>query len=236
MSLSEHPSPEAAQPVPGSAAELRAQFDRRFALPATSPSGKARDFVMVEANGRCFALPVLELQSIEQMSVPRSSWPDGKTGAHPGDHLHLTGRATDAHTADESSALPWVAMPSSQPALLGIRGFAGQILPVFSLSRLLHLGSSPSQPVPGFCALVLAGEDLVGLAFDVLLRLVRAEPEHIIAPTGDATSGESWQAASLHYDGLIYPVISISALLAALTSPPARDQHSLANPISEDEA
>ena len=235
MSLSEHPYSESAQPLAGSAAELRAQFDRSFTLPSISPSGKARDFVMIQTGGRTFALPVVELQSIAQMAVPRSPGPHPSTGARPADHLPASERATDANTQDQASALPWAPLPSSQAALLGIRGFAGQILPVFSLARLLHLRALPSQPVPGFCALVLAGEDLIGLAFDALLPQVRAEPEQIIAP-GSTKPGESWQAASLHYDGLVYPVISLSALLAALTPSSARGRQALANPIPEDEA
>lgn len=216
----------------GSAAELRSEFDQSFALPAQFSSGNTRDFVLVEAGGQIFAFAATDLHSIEQIAAPQSSLRRNLAASRPGDHLLPSGSATDAHPDSARSDLPWTQVPSSQSALLGIRAFAGQILPVFSLSGLLSRVSSPVNGVPGFCALALAGDDLVGLFFDALVRLVRAEPEQILASTVIA---ESWQAASLQCDGLVYPVVRVSALLAALALPPAqRDAPNQSIPARED--
>ena len=210
MSQTEEPSPIV--PSDGVSAEiareLRAEFDRSFASPAHRPSGKARDFVLIAVSGTHFALPVVELRSLERAGDGINKPSAQSLSTFPGEPV-----AAEISSADLDSGLLWLPVPSRQPALLGIRAFDGRIVPVFALSLLL--GTPTAQP-PTYCALVSAGDELAGFAFDSLLRLVRTEPEQLFAA---AAGAPPWQQATLSYADELYPVINLAALVESLDAP-----------------
>jgi chemotaxis signal transduction protein len=71
-------------------------------------------------------------------------------------------RATDAIALARDRKI--VPVPSGMPALLGLCGFRGDALPVFSLARLL----GHAQKHARWIAVCARGAEHVGLAFDVL--------------------------------------------------------------------
>ncbi|WP_127505821.1 chemotaxis protein CheW [Actinoplanes solisilvae] len=76
---------------------------------------------------------------------------------------------------------PVTALPGPMPALLGLAGFAGAVVPVYDLAALL---GHPVPDVPRWLVLA-AGSPLLGLAFHELDGHVRAVTADIIRESGD---------------------------------------------------
>ena len=183
------------------AAQLRAEFDRTFSLPPRQTATHTRDFVIVQVSGEAYALDAAAIRGIERSIVAKAGF---QRVSNAGDDSRLQEHRSPAALRE------WVRVPSLQPALLGIQAFNGQIVPVFALSTLLGV---KAQFVPAHCALVVAGEDVIGLAFDDLLRFARVQEESLFSAGAGA---QSWQEATLSDAGEVYPVVGIASLLKSI--------------------
>lgn len=203
------------------AAQLRAEFDLTFTLPTRQSTGAARDFVILQVAGQRYALAAQNLRGIERTSDRESDniresdklrGGDERANQRPHSDREDGFRIGSSTSLEggRSSAMEWVRVPSTQPALLGIRAFSGRIVPVFALAALLGLHGSTQ---PTHCALVPCGEDLVGFAFDALLRFARIEPEQFFAP---GAAAQPWEEATLSDSGEVFAVIGMPALLRIL--------------------
>lgn len=223
-------APTAVQTAVQTAAQLRAEFDRTFTLPVLQPTGLARDFVILEVAAQRYALEAQGLHTIERIgsrdldrehpASPRFAQQsmlsgDSSTRLEPG--------RSSAGGAGRGSAMAWIPVPSTQPALLGIRTFGGRIVPVFALATLLGLRASKEA---SHCALVRVGPDLVGFAFDALLRFARIEPEQLFAP---GAAAQPWEEATLADSGEVFAVLALPALLRLL-APSSNPSQARSNP------
>ncbi|MFF5084862.1 chemotaxis protein CheW [Actinoplanes sp. NPDC000266] len=106
---------------------------------------------------------------------------------------------------------PVTPLPGPQPALLGLAGFAGQVVPVYDLAALL---GHPVAERPRW--LVLAGGDPpLGLAFHDLDGHVRAANTDIVREAGDnAAAGSVRGMAGL--PGGVRPIIDVPATRATV--------------------
>jgi len=125
---------------------------------------------------------------------------------------------TDVHAlrlADIAHLLPltaWTPLPGPLPAMLGVMGFRGAIVPVYDL-RLL-LGYTAQEP-PRW--MVIVGEPPVALAFDAFeghLRLARAA--HVRQADGEATRRHVREL--LQTGEMTRPVVAMASLLEAITT------------------
>lgn len=199
----------------GGAAQLRAEFDRSFALPAQPKSEQAQDFVIIEVAGREFALAARELSGVERIGTEAADRA-GRAPERLAEDI-FNGNAGELADPDEVRIEEWVGVPSSHPSLLGIRAFQGRIVPGFSLAQLLGFPRSERAP---YCVLVASAPDLAAFAFDALLRFTRIEPDQKL-PAGPAA--EPWQQETIVDRGQALAVISIAALLESLAvAPPNR--------------
>jgi chemotaxis signal transduction protein len=109
---------------------------------------------------------------------------------------------------------PVTPLPGPLPALLGLAGFAGAVVPVYDLAALL---GHPVPDVPRWLVLA-AGAPPLGLAFHELDGHVRAIASDIIRESG----GESGEARSGSLRGLVelaggsFPIIDIPATRATV--------------------
>ncbi|MCO8269890.1 chemotaxis protein CheW [Actinoplanes sp. TRM 88003] len=116
---------------------------------------------------------------------------------------------------------PVTPLPGPLPALLGLAGFAGAVVPVYDLAALL---GHPVAEVPRWLVLA-AGAPQLGLAFHELDGHVRATTDDLIRETGeDGSDGGHGRGGTLR--GLVdlpggsRPIIDIPAtraLVHALT-------------------
>ncbi|XVV09142.1 chemotaxis protein CheW [Actinoplanes sp. CA-131856] len=118
---------------------------------------------------------------------------------------------------------PVTPLPGPQPALLGLAGFAGQVVPVYDLAALL---GHPVAERPRW--LVLAGGDPpLGLAFHDLDGHVRAGTADIVRESGDnAVTGSVRGMVGL--PGGARPIIDIPATRATV--------HALTGHLTDQEA
>lgn len=86
-----------------------------------------------------------------------------------------------------------VPLPTSEPALLGIAGLRGGVVPVYSLATLL--GGAPIAEAPRWLLLVGAGAPL-GFAFDQFDGYVRV-PHAEVSSGGEAAMHESVRIADV---------------------------------------
>jgi chemotaxis signal transduction protein len=101
-------------------------------------------------------------------------------------------------------------IPGSAPALLGIAGFRGAILPVFDLQSLLGRSTAAT---PRW--LVVAAGAPVALAFDAFEGQMRLSPDAILPrPPGAQTLG--YAREFVRTEALVYPVIHLSWILDAI--------------------
>lgn len=99
-------------------------------------------------------------------------------------------------------------VPSGRGELLGICGVRGQLVPVFSLARLL---GREEDAAPRWIVLAAAGADRVGLA-------VAAFERHLVVPAADLRAPERAGAAEvLHAGGEVRSVLSIPAIVRVIT-------------------
>lgn len=98
-------------------------------------------------------------------------------------------------------------VPSRRAELLGICGVRGQIVPVFSLARLL---GRTEDAEPRWIVLAAAGAERVGLSAAVFER-------HLVVPAADLRPAAAGGGADvLHADGEARPVLSIPAILRVI--------------------
>ncbi|WP_307834540.1 chemotaxis protein CheW [Paractinoplanes lichenicola] len=107
---------------------------------------------------------------------------------------------------------PVTPLPGPQPALLGLAGFAGAVVPVYDLAALL---GHPVADVPRWLVLA-AGTPQLGLAFHTLDGHVRAAASDIIRESGDeARDGRRGSLRGLvDLPGGSRPIIDIPATRA----------------------
>jgi chemotaxis signal transduction protein len=99
-------------------------------------------------------------------------------------------------------------VPSRRAELLGVCGVRGQLVPVFSLARLLGRGADAA---PRWIVLAAAGEERVGLAVAVFER-------HLVVAAGDVRPPEHPGAPEvLRGDAEARPVLSIPAIVRVIT-------------------
>lgn len=105
---------------------------------------------------------------------------------------------------------PIVPTPAAMPALIGIAGVRGEIVPVFSLRSLL--GYPPSAAPRWF--VVAAGPQPAGLAFDRLEGHVRVARESLApAPTANREGNPRQLRVSVATARGARPVLEIGSLL-----------------------
>jgi len=115
--------------------------------------------------------------------------------------------ALEGHEVSGVIRLPRLCrVPSTQPALLGLAAERGQLVPVFSLARLLGVTTTASP----HWLLLAQRSDPVGFAFDDLAGYVRVSEADILR---EPTSGEAPKTL-LDLRDARYAVLSIFDLLA----------------------
>jgi chemotaxis signal transduction protein len=102
-------------------------------------------------------------------------------------------------------------VPTIVPALLGIGGFRGAILPVYDLRALL---GHPADTKPRWLAIAAAAS--VGLAFDAFEGQLRVHHEAMVPDgRGDTTMRHVREVVQL--EGLAWPLVSVASVLEAIT-------------------
>jgi len=99
-------------------------------------------------------------------------------------------------------------VPSRTPALLGIAGFRGELVPAYDLAALIGR-SAPATPR----WLVLAADRRVALAFADLDGHLRAEAGDIL-PQGPESA--AWTRGFFRAGAAILPILHLAALLGGL--------------------
>jgi chemotaxis signal transduction protein len=100
-----------------------------------------------------------------------------------------------------------VALPGSNPWLLGLASTQGRVVPVFSLELVLGLSATAAaKPWLAICG----REELFGLAFEVLEGYARIPRADILGAEG----AESQRAVSV--GGSIRPVVAVASITAAI--------------------
>ena len=101
-------------------------------------------------------------------------------------------------------------MPSTAPALVGLAGVGGGVVPVFSMGRLLggeEAMSAGWERRPLFALVQAQGGERVGLAFDRLERFLQVQTDAVI----DGPEGRL-----VRVDGESLAVVEAGALVAML--------------------
>jgi chemotaxis signal transduction protein len=99
-------------------------------------------------------------------------------------------------------------VPSANPALLGITGFRGAIMPVYDLQSLLGLAAGRSR------WLVIAADAPVAFAFETFERQLRVTP-HAITPQKEHGK-HSFARDFVRTDNVLRPIIGLSSVLDAI--------------------
>jgi chemotaxis signal transduction protein len=105
-----------------------------------------------------------------------------------------------------------VPVPSAAPALLGLVGFRGTVIPVYGLHQLLG-HPSPREP-PRW--IVLVREECVGFAVDQLDDHLSVVPSEITAVHGEAPRGHVREIVRV--SATTRSVVSIHSVVAAIGS------------------
>jgi purine-binding chemotaxis protein CheW len=155
------------------AAELRASFDRAFAVPIRSEAAATQDLLAIAVGTEPYAIRLSE----------------------------VTGLFADRRITP---------IPGSSTALLGIAGFRGTIVPVYSLPMLL--GHSPTQ-LPRW--LVIAAVAPVALAFDQLDGHLRAAAEAIL-PRQSPEQARGYALEFVRTESVVRPVLHLPFVVDAL--------------------
>lgn len=127
--------------------------------------------------------------------------------------IQVAGSAWALRLGDISGILPMgvlTPIPTSEPALAGVVGLKGAVVPVYDLGRLLGSGAGA-----GPRWLALAGPPVVAFAFDGLGGFMRLSPEAIVPVTPSvAAPGQARKVAG--FAGRQIPVVPVPSLLEAL--------------------
>jgi purine-binding chemotaxis protein CheW len=103
-------------------------------------------------------------------------------------------------------------LPGSVPALLGVVGLRGALLPVYDLRTLLGY---PKAVTPRWLAVVADGQVVLGIEqFDNHLRVPRLAIAE--AGTGSAAGRPQPVREVVHTDGLVRPIIHLPSVLEAI--------------------
>ncbi len=117
-----------------------------------------------------------------------------------------------------------VAIPSDAPALLGLVGVRGAVLPVFSLAVLL--GHAAATASPAWMVIVDAGGEAIALAFDQLVGHRRIPVDALRADPHERRVHDHVRAA-VRIDGVARGVIDLPSVTATLrdrrTDPPVKE-------------
>lgn len=104
-------------------------------------------------------------------------------------------------------------IPGSNAALLGIAGFRGAILPVYSLRTLLgHPGTNPQR------WLVIAATAPIALAFDLFEGHLRVAAEAIL-PQQSTAQTRGHAPEFVRGADVVRPVLHLASIIAALGTP-----------------
>jgi chemotaxis signal transduction protein len=157
--------------------QLKDEFDRSFALPASFGSVSGQALLALRIGEARLAVPLADIEGV-------------------------------------ALCPNLVQLPSRAPELLGIAGFRGELIPVFSLAKLIGY-SPPPAPVRW---LLLCGGERLGLAFS------RVDGHYSVAPgalkpvsASETRSPHTSHVASL--DGAACPVLSVASILRQLAEP-----------------
>jgi purine-binding chemotaxis protein CheW len=101
-------------------------------------------------------------------------------------------------------------IPGSAPALLGVAGFRGAIMPVFNLQSLLARSSAAT---PRW--LVIAASTPVALAFDAFEGQMRLSPDAIL-PRPPGAPVQSYAREFVRMPAQLCPVIDLPLILDAI--------------------
>jgi len=127
-----------------------------------------------------------------------------------------------------------VPLPTPVPALLGLAGFRGQMVPVYELGQLLAYAASLEPPRWLLMAKAREPFALAFDAFDAQLHVDRAQLQQLDdSPTPARTGQTSLLAGAVRTD-LLRPIIDLPALVHVLEARVAatRPANSVAHPIS----
>jgi len=106
-------------------------------------------------------------------------------------------------------------IPGSEAALLGVAGFRGSIVPVYSLAKLV--GQTPAL-APRW--LVIAAAAPVALAFDLFEGHLRAAADGIL-PEQSAAPAHRYAPEFIRDAGIVRPVLRLASVVEALAAPGA---------------
>ena len=105
-----------------------------------------------------------------------------------------------------------VALPGSNPWLLGLASTQGQVVPVFSLELVLGLpATDAAKPWLAVCS----RDDPFGLAFEALEGYARIPRAEVLGATGADTHHGHAQRA-VRAAGTLWPVVSLVSVTAAV--------------------
>ena len=109
-------------------------------------------------------------------------------------------------------------LPGAQPGMLGLVGFRGQLLSVFSLAHGLH---RPSDENPTWLALAKTSDKFpVAVAFEVLLRQTPICAGHLVNEFSSPEIEAHWTG-----EDEAVPVVSLPILIAKFQSDTISTQH-----------
>lgn len=110
---------------------------------------------------------------------------------------------------------PITRLPGSPPALLGVAGLRGTLLPVYGLRELLGY---PGAPTPRWLAVVAGAQ--VGLAFEQFDGHLRVPSGAIVAEAGAADPPRRRPLVRdvVHTEGQALPIIHLPAVLDAIAA------------------
>ncbi|OQX67360.1 MAG: hypothetical protein B6A08_15760 [Sorangiineae bacterium NIC37A_2] len=103
-----------------------------------------------------------------------------------------------------------VPVPARSPALIGLAGIRGRVVPVFDLATLF--GETRPGAAPRWIALS-QGSEAIGLAFSELEGHLERRPEELGAYSGE---GQKWIRGALRGERELRPVIDVSAIAASV--------------------
>jgi purine-binding chemotaxis protein CheW len=110
-----------------------------------------------------------------------------------------------------------VAIPSKNPALLGVAGFRGTVAPVYDLRALL--GYPPSEDASSArlrWLLLIGGGEPISVAFEQFETQLRVAPDAI----STADEGKAGMTrGTVRGDGIERPVLSLEYLKARVAAP-----------------
>lgn len=111
------------------------------------------------------------------------------------------------------TARPLAAVPSRRPELLGVAGLRGNVVPVYSVARLI--GRAEEAEAPRFLVLAVAGpEERVALAFSGFDGHLRVRPA-ALAAAPDRAHTHVRELVQLGAESR--PVLSVPSLVRAIT-------------------